>query len=95
MRYEIWPYLVLVEGPVNKIGRLLLAFYNDPAIDRSRWMVDHTMRSRRTYAEHLQRSGVTSRRQGIALKDSWTLQNLAQRCSSLGLDCHLFGKGRA
>lgn len=93
MRYEIWPYLVLVEGPVNKIGKLLLDLYGNRKIDRARWTVDHTMRSRRTYADHLQRSGLASRRQGIALKDPAVLAAVQQQCAALGLDCHLFGKG--
>lgn len=92
MAYEIWPYMVLIEGPAGSIGRLLNDLYDDRTIDRARWTVDHTMRSRKTYAQHLERSGSASRRQGVGVKDTSVLHWIQQRCAALRLDCHLFGK---
>lgn len=93
MEFEIWPYMVLVEGPAQIIGQLLVEIYDNPKIDRTRWMVDHQMKSRREYALQLQRMGMTRRRQGVALRDELMLRLLQLNCVRLNLACHLFGKG--
>ncbi len=92
MAFEIWPYMVLIEGPATVIGRLLQNLYEDPGIERGRWTVDHTMRSRLTYAQHLQRGGIAKRRQGIGVKDTTVLEWVQKRCATYALECHLFGK---
>ncbi len=93
MEFEIWPYMVLIEGPSQIIGQLLLEIYDNAKIDRSRWTVDHNMRSRRDYALHLQRSGMAKKRQGIGLRDALMLRLVQLNCVRLNLACHLFGKG--
>jgi hypothetical protein len=93
MEFEVWPHMVLVEGPAQIIGQLLLDLYENSKIDRSRWMVDHGMDSRKSYAKHLQRSGMERRRQGIAMRDELTLRVIQLGCVRLKLQCHIFAKG--
>ena len=92
MEFEIWPIMVLIEGPAQFIGQLLLETYDNTKVDRGRWTVDHTMKSRRDYALHLQRGGMERRRQGIALRDELMLRLVQLNCVRLKLDCHIFGK---
>ncbi len=93
MEFEIWPYMVLIEGPAQIIGRLLIEIYDNEKIDRARWMVDHHLDSRKTYAHQLQSKGMIRRRQGVALRDELMLRLIQLNCVRLRLDCHLFGKG--
>lgn len=93
MEFEVWPYMVLVEGPAQLIGQLLLELYENTRIDRSRWTVDHSMDSRKSYAQHLQRSGIASRRQGVAMRDELMLRMVQLTCVRLNLVCHVFAKG--
>jgi hypothetical protein len=93
MEFQVWPYMVLVEGPAQIIGQLLLELYDNGKIDRSRWTVDHQMDSRKSYAQHLQRAGMTRRRQGIGMRDELMLRMVQLGCARLKLDCHVFAKG--
>jgi hypothetical protein len=93
MEFEVWPFMVLVEGPSQTIGQLLLELYDNAKIDASRWNVEHKFDSRRTYALELQRNGMTHRRQGIALRDELLLRMVQLTCVRLRLVCHVFGKG--
>jgi hypothetical protein len=93
MEFEVWPYMVLIEGPAQLIGQLLLELYDNPKIDRARWTVDHSMDSRKSYAKHLQRGGMTRRRQGVAMRDELMLRMVQLSCVRLRLDCHVFAKG--
>jgi hypothetical protein len=93
MAFEVWPYMALVEGPAQIIGQLLLELYDNTKIDRARWMVDHQMNSRKSYAQQLQRGGMARRRQGVAMRDELMLRMVQLSCVRLKLDCHVFAKG--
>lgn len=93
MEFEVWPYMVLVEGPAQIIGQLLLELYENTKLDRTRWTVDHQMDSRKSYAKHLQRSGMARKRQGVAMRDELMLRIVQLGCVRLRLECHVFAKG--
>jgi hypothetical protein len=92
MEFEVWPIMVLLEGPAQLIGQLLVELYDNSKIDRTRWTVDHKMNSRRSYGLHLQKSGMTRRRQGIGLRDELLLRVVQLHCVRLQIACHVFGK---
>ncbi|HLI96021.1 MAG TPA: hypothetical protein VKT72_08045 [Candidatus Baltobacteraceae bacterium] len=93
MAFEIWPYMILAEGPVQIIGQLLLELYENAKIDRSRWIVDHRMDSRKSYAQHLLQGGTAIHRQGIGMRDELMLRIVQLGCARLNLNCHVFAKG--
>lgn len=93
MEFDVWSYMVIIEGPAQTIGQLLLELYENTKIDRSRWMVDHNTDSRKSYAKHLQRTGMTRRRQGVAMQDELMMRMVQLGCVRLRLDYHVFAKG--
>jgi|HubBroStandDraft_5_1064220.scaffolds.fasta_scaffold934705_1 hypothetical protein len=94
--FDLWPHLLMIEGPANTIGLLLAAVYDDPAIPRDQWSVSSKEKSRRTHAETLQRGGDEKMRQGIGVRTDAVVAIIQERAKALTLESfRLSGKSQA
>jgi hypothetical protein len=94
--FDLWPHLLMIEGPTNTIGLLLAAIYDDPAIPRASWSVSSKEKSRKTHAELLQKSGVEKMRQGIGVRTAEVVTAIQEHARTLALaSFRLSGKSQA
>jgi len=94
--FDLWPHLLMIEGPANAIGLLLAAVYDDPAIPRDTWSISTKEKSRRTHAEVLQRGGNEKMRQGIGVRTDAVVAIIQQRARTMTLaSIKLSGKSQA
>jgi hypothetical protein len=94
--FDLWPHLLMIEGPANAIGLLLAAVYDDPAIPRETWSVSTKEKSRRTYADVLQRGANEKMRQGIGVRTDEVVAIIKEHARALKLESvRLSGKSQA
>jgi hypothetical protein len=94
--FDLWPHLLMIEGPASAIGILLAAVYDDPTIPRDTWSVSSKEKSRRTHAEVLQRGGNEKIRQGIGVRTDEVVAIIQEHARALTLaSFRLSGKSQA
>jgi hypothetical protein len=94
--FDLWPNLLMIEGPANKIGVLIASLYDDPAIPRDQWTVSSKEKSRRIYADVLQRGSEEKMRQGMGVRTDALVEIVQARVKSLALvSFRLSGKSQA
>ena len=94
--FDLWPHLLMIEGPTDAIGRLLESLYDDPDIPRDSWSVSTKEKSRKTYAQALQRGGTEKMRQGIGVRTDAVVAIVQERAKELVLaSFRLSGKSQA
>jgi hypothetical protein len=94
--FDLWPHLLMIEGPAKAIGLLLAAVYDDPAIPRDTWSVSSKEKSRRTHAEVLQRGGDEKIRQGIGVRTDAVVAIIQEHARGMTLaSFRLSGKSQA
>jgi hypothetical protein len=94
--FDLWPHLLMIEGPANAIGVLLAAVYDDPAIPRDAWSVSTKEKSRRTYADVLQRAANEKMRQGIGVRTDEVVAIIQEHARAVKLESfRLSGKSQA
>lgn len=94
IRFELWPNMIMVEGPSADIGELILAAFDDASIARESWTVSHKMASRRDFALDLKRHGDEKRRLGIGITSTQTVGQIQEHAKRLGLHTFLFNSPR-
>lgn len=85
--FDLWPIMLVVEGPTAAIGTYIERLYEDPQIPREAWNVAHTERSRKLYAQRLQAAGSEKRRQGMGVRSEEIATTAMERARSAGLTC--------
>jgi hypothetical protein len=85
MAFDLWPNLLLIEGPTNRVGLLLASLYDDASIPRDAWNVSSQEKSRKTYAEALQRGGEEKIRQGMGVRTEEVVRIIQERAKSMQL----------
>jgi hypothetical protein len=94
--FDLWPNLLMVEGPTRKIGMLIAGLYDDRDIPRDAWTVPSRERSRRVHADVLQQGGDEKMRQGIGVRTDAVVEIIQQRARALALaSFRLSGKSKA
>jgi hypothetical protein len=94
--FDLWPHLLMIEGPASAVGLLLAAVYDDPAVPRDTWSVSSKEKSRKTHAEVLQKAGDEKMRQGIGVRNDDVVVLIQERAKALGLaSFRLSGKSQA
>jgi hypothetical protein len=96
LAFDLWPNLLMIEGPTDKIGMLIAALYDDPEIPRDAWAVSSKEKSRKTYAEVLQQQGDDKLRLGMGVRTDPLVRSIQERAKSFGLSSFRFsGKSTA
>jgi hypothetical protein len=94
IRFELWPNMIMVEGPAADIGELILAALKDESIAGESWTVSHKMASRREFALEFMKQGSEKRRLGIGITRPDTVQQIQAHAKRLGLSTFLFNSPR-
>ncbi|HTX59312.1 MAG TPA: hypothetical protein VMH02_06490 [Verrucomicrobiae bacterium] len=93
--FDLWPHLLVVEGPREKVGLLIAGLYDDEAIPRDAWTAATKERSRRTYADLLQQGGSEKIRQGMGARTDLLAVTIVERAQRIGLTSFRFsGKSK-
>jgi hypothetical protein len=67
IKFAVWPHLITLEGPAEKIGALIEELYNDPRLPRDQWGLGNTDGiGRQATAQKLRKAGKAMRRVGLA-----------------------------
>lgn len=90
--FDIWPNMLMIEGPENLIGELIATLYDDPSVPRDAWNVSHAEKSRQTYARSLRAAGSEKKRQGMGVRTDEVVQAIEERARALGLPCFRLSK---
>jgi hypothetical protein len=90
--FDLWPNMIVVEGPAQSIGMLIGMLYDDARVQRDMWAVSHNEASRKDYAAKLKHGGAAPKRQGIGARDKATADFIQARAKALGLSSFLFSK---
>ena len=90
--FNLWPNVLMLEGPARDIGALIVALYGDERIPRDTWNVAHNERSRKTYAESLKKSDVTKMRKALGIGPDHLVPIVEGRAKSLGLSTFRMAK---
>jgi hypothetical protein len=85
--FDLWPIMLVVEGPTNAIGAYIEGLYEDPQIPRAAWNVAHTEHSRKLYAEGLRSGGDEKKRQGMGVRTEAVALAVMERARQAGLSC--------
>lgn len=94
VRFELWPNMIMVEGPSSDIGELILAALADESIAGESWTVAHKMPSRRDFALDLTKQGSEKRRLGVGITKTETVEKIQAHAKRLGLHMFLFNSPR-
>lgn len=94
VRFELWPNMIMVEGPSSDIGELILAALEDESIARESWTVAHKLASRRDFALDLAKHGSEKRRLGVGITMVETVEKIQAHAKRLGLHTFLFNSPR-
>jgi hypothetical protein len=90
LTFDVWPNLLIIEGPTRVIGMLISILYEDKSMPRDGWTVTHNEHSRKTYADVLKRGGEAKKRQGMGVRDAAFVEIVEHRAKALGLSCFRF-----
>ena len=65
--FALWPHLITMEGPADRMAAVIEHMYANPRIARDQWSMANTDRiGRRAIAERLRGQGKVVRRVGLA-----------------------------
>lgn len=82
---NLWPNMLMIEGPAKNIASLILQLYDDPAVPNDQWNIAHNDASRKTYAQALLDSTIHSMRKGMGVGRDDLVPIVEARARSLGL----------
>ncbi len=67
MKFALWPHLITLEGPADKLAAVIEDLYNDPRLPRNKWGLGNTDDvGRRAMVQRLRTEGKVMRRLGVA-----------------------------
>ncbi|MBV8490610.1 MAG: hypothetical protein JO199_08775 [Candidatus Eremiobacteraeota bacterium] len=87
MAFDLWPIMLVVEGPAEAIGAYLERLYDDGHVPRESWNVAHTHRSRQQYAQTLKSGGSEKQRLGVGVRTEDAALAIIERALAAGLGC--------
>jgi hypothetical protein len=67
IQFAVWPHLITLEGPADKLAAVIESLYNDPGVPRNKWALGNTDGiGRRAMVQQLRGEGLATRRLGLA-----------------------------
>jgi hypothetical protein len=88
IRFAVWPHLITLEGPANKIANVIQTLYDDPRLPREQWALGNTDGlSRREMVERLCTQGNVARRVGLAALTLDVSDAIETRVRATGVKC--------
>jgi hypothetical protein len=97
IQFAVWPHLVTLEGPADRLAAVLEGLCNDPGLPRNKWALGNTDGvGRRAMVQQLSREGKATRRLGLAALTSDVSDAIEARVRAAQVKCfvmHLPGQG--
>jgi hypothetical protein len=88
IRFAVWPHLITLEGPADKLAAVIEALYNDPGLQRDKWGLGNTDDvGRRAMVQRLRAEGKVSRRLGVAALTLDVSDAIEMRVRAVGVKC--------
>lgn len=88
IRFAVWPHLITLEAPADKLAAVIEALYNDPGLPRDQWGLGNTDDvGRRAMVERLRAHGKAARRLGVAALTLDVCEGIETRVRAAGVKC--------
>jgi hypothetical protein len=88
IRFAVWPHLITIEGPANKLAAVIQSLYNDPSLPRDQWGLGNTDGlGRRGMVQRLSTEGKITRRVGLAALTLAVSDAIETRVRAAGVKC--------
>jgi hypothetical protein len=89
IQFAVWPHLVTMEGPADKLAALIEGMYNDPGLPRDKWALGNTDGMGRIAMVHrLRADGMVTRRIGLAALTLAVSDAIEARIRAAGVRCY-------
>lgn len=86
--FAIWPHLITLEGPADKLAAVIEGLYNDPGLKRSDWGLGNADGvGRRAIVQRLRGQGKAARRVGLAAMTLGVSDAIENRVRSAQIKC--------
>ena len=88
IRFAVWPHLITLEAPADKLAAVIEALYNDPGLPRDQWGLGNTDDvGRRAMVQRLRAHGQAARRLGVAALTLDVCEGIETRVRAAGVKC--------
>jgi hypothetical protein len=88
IKFAVWPHLITLEGPADKLAALIASLYNDPGLARDQWGLGNTDDvGRRAMVQRLLAEGKVARRLGVAALTWDVSEAIETRVRAAGVKC--------
>lgn len=88
IKFAVWPHLITLEGPADKLAAVIEALYNDTSLPRDRWGLGNTDDvGRRDMVKRLRGQGKAARRLGVAALTLDVCEAIETRVRAVGVKC--------
>jgi hypothetical protein len=86
IRFAVWPHLITLEGPADRLAAIIEALYNDPGLPRDQWGLGNTDDvGRRGMVQRLRGHGTATRRLGVAALTLDVCEGIEMRVRAAGV----------
>ena len=88
IKFAVWPHLITLEGPADKLAALIEGLYNDAGLPREGWGLGNTDDvGRRAMVQRLRTEGKVTRRLGLAALTLDVSNAIETRVRAAGVKC--------
>ena len=88
IKFAVWPHLLTLEGPADRLAALIEGLYNDPGLPRDKWGLGNTDDvGRRAMVKRLRTEGKAARRLGVAALTLDVSEAIETRTRAAGIKC--------
>jgi hypothetical protein len=88
IKFALWPHLITLEGPADKLAAVIEGLYNDPGLARDKWGLGNTDDvGRRAMVQRLRTLGKVARRLGVAALTLDVSEAIEKRVRAAGVKC--------
>jgi hypothetical protein len=86
MKFALWPHLITLEGPADKLAAVIEGLYNDSRLPRDKWGLGNTDDlGRRAMVQRLRTEGKVARRLGVAALTMDVFEAIEMRVRAAGV----------
>jgi hypothetical protein len=86
IKFAVWPHLITLEGPADRLAAVIEALYNDPRLPRDQWGLGNTDDvGRRAMVQRLRAHGKAARRLGVAALTLEVCEGIETRVRAAGI----------
>jgi len=88
VRFAVWPHLITIEGPAEKLAAVIDDLYNDPSLPREQWALGKIdSAGRQAMVQQLAAEGTVVRRIGLAALTLPVSEAIEKRVRAANVKC--------